>query len=466
MTLRTHFTLLIGTVGVLTLAIHTGALLTSEARHLNRQMERAHWTDTNHLAQACGEALINRNDLALFNFLKTLEKSDDLEEAMCLAPNGQVLLHNDLARMGTPAELFGPDLPQKNILEKPGGEKWLYTTQVFREGHQLGLARVVYDGAKARQRVRVPLMQNLRRSIGLTGIILCVVHVLSWGAASALTRPILGLVKGSRRLAQGDWSVRVPTRAPGELAQLALEFNQMSAKLGELDRLKDQFVHTVSHDLRNPLSAIATSARVLKHNGMTEPSRSLVEVIESSAKRLGTMVNNILDLARVREGHLTFNMESCSVLPLLKEIGALFDPLAKESRKDFVVDVPEDLPPLWADQEKILRVLLNLLANAFKFTDRGDKIRLSAELTKSGKVLFAVSDSGRGIAPNRLPHLWEPFRATDGADEDTQKHQGAGLGLSIVKVLVEGHGGTVNVTSAPGQGTTFSFLVAVAGAIP
>lgn len=457
MTLRTHFTLFISAIGVLTLAVHTGALLTSEARHLNRQLERAHWTNTEHLAQACREALVSRNDLALFNFLKTLQNSDDVTESMCLYPDGRVLLHNDLKRVGTRVEIAGTNFPQKEMDGVHHQERWVYTMPVKHDGRPLGWARVVYDGAKSRQRVWTPLIQNLRRSLGLTGSIFLLVVFLSWIAARALTRPILALVKGSQRLARGDWTVRVPTRAPGELAQLSQEFNAMSAKLGELDRLKDQFVYTVSHDLRNPLSAIATAARGLKYEGMTDTSSSLVEVIESSTKRLGTMVNNILDLARLREGQLTFNMDSFDVHPLLAEIDQLYQPLAVETQKTFTVEVPPHLPLLLADQEKVLRVFLNLLANAFKFTERGDQIRLSARVEDPDKIAFAVYNTGREIPPNRLAKLWEPFRSVEGSDNENKKNQGAGLGLSIVKALVEGHGGHVNVTSAAGQGTTFSF---------
>jgi len=178
------------------------------------------------------------------------------------------------------------------------------------------------------------------------------------------------------------------------------------------------------------------------------------------------MVNNILDTARLREGPLPYDRRPFSAEKLLEEIIRLYQPLAQKTKKTLRLDAPAALPLLLADEEKALRIFMNLLTNAFKFTREGDRITVSAGSEEPGRIAFTVSDTGWGIAPERLARLFEPFQSTNGAEEDVRKNQGAGLGLSIVKALVEGHGGTLRVESTPREGTAFHFSLPAAEASP
>ncbi|MBK8575935.1 MAG: ATP-binding protein [Elusimicrobia bacterium] len=144
--------------------------------------------------------------------------------------------------------------------------------------------------------------------------------------------------------------------------------------------------------------------------------------------------------------------------PLISDLFRLYKPLAQQSRKTIEMDVPTDLPPLLADEEKVFRVFLNLIVNAFKFTREGDRIVISARAISSQMVECRVSDTGRGISPERVPNLFEPHRSRGDSAAD-RSGQGSGLGLSIVKILVEGNGGTIRAESAPGKGTAFIFTI-------
>jgi signal transduction histidine kinase len=185
------------------------------------------------------------------------------------------------------------------------------------------------------------------------------------------------------------------TDAPGELGDLAREFNHMSKQLGELDRLKDQFLHTVSHDLRNPLSAVITSVRLLRNDRLPPEFGPLINIIEASVVRLQTMASNLLDTARLREGGLTFQFQWVEVPPLVAELTRLYQALADKAGKTIVVDVPPDLPRLWADEEKVMRIFLNLVSNAFKFTRTRDRITLMARAVP-GAVEFPGERYGVG----------------------------------------------------------------------
>ena len=452
MTLGARFTLLIVGAIVLTGALLVAGFLGVERRYLIFEGQKAHQTNTGHLAHLCAESTLTNDELGLVNFLKELRQSPDLEEAICVNTQGKVLAHTNLSLLGKTFPTFAA--PWASVRSNnPESEPWIYAQTAIRNGKPEVLARTVYHSKVVREAVRGRLKNMVGRSLGVGAGVLGIALLLSWGAAKTLTRPIYKLAQGVRRVGGGDWTVQVSENVPGELGDLAREFNIMSSRLGELDRLKDQFIHNVSHDLRNPLSAIATSAKMLRTDDLPADSVPLLRVIEAAALRLRTMVNNILDTAKLREGRLIFEKTVFHPQKLFEDLAGLFEPLAKKSGKTLTLDLSPGLSALYADEEKVLRVFLNLLSNAFKFTKEGDCISLEGR--GAGEwVEFSVRDTGWGIDPKRLPLIFDPFHSTTEGPE-APPHQGTGLGLSIVKVLVEGHGGCVRVESVLGKGTIF-----------
>lgn len=465
MNLSARFTWAIGGLIGLLFLLFSGLLYFSDRRHLREETDRAHQLNADHLALACDEALLSKEDLGLVDFMNNLRRSPDLVEASCASPAGQVMIHTDLTRLNTPADDPSPALGKSVVREGPA-VFWDYRSRGKTGTAGAALARVRYDARAVETRLAGLMKKTGRRLTALAAVVLGVGLFLAGVLARGLVRPIQRVAQAARRVGQGQLGTRVPEKAPGELGQLAREFNAMAEKLGQLEAMKDQFIHSVSHDLRNPLSAIATSAKTLMTDDLPDGSRPLVEVIESSAIRLRTMVNNILDTAKMREGRLTFDRSAFSIQPILKEITRLYLPLAKQSEKTLLLQLPPDLPLLWADEEQVLRVFLNLLTNAFKFTNEGATITVSAAPPTGGFVEFSVADTGVGIDPALWARLFEPFAAVDGGEDSAQRRQGTGLGLSIVKTLVEGHGGRVTLRSARGQGTTVLFTLPVKEATP
>lgn len=462
LSLQARLTLFMAGVVLVTVLTYTAALLVTEARNLRHQAEAAQWKTVEHLASVCGEAHLNRNELIAINFFKELRKSPHFIEAMCLSPTGDVWLRDDLSRLNDKTEPLVSIHREKTEMAENGHLYWAYSVPVERNGRALVAARVVFDGRGTLIEVNRLLKETARRSMAVPGMVLLLSIFLSWILARALTRPIMGLAAGARRVAKGDWNARVPTSAPGELGELAREFNTMSEQLGDLDRLKDQFIHAVSHDLRNPLGAVATSTRMLRGEDLPARADPLVDIIETSVVRLEAMVSNILDTARMRESQLIYDLRPVFIPPILAELNRLYQPVAEQARKSLAVKTPADLPPIQADEEKVRRIFLNLISNAFKFTRAGDKIELSAREVPGG-LEMEVKDSGLGIAPDRLAQLFVPFRSTEGTTGQSKKGQGTGLGLSIVKALVEGHGGRLTVLSELGQGTRFTFTIPLGG---
>ena len=459
MTLGARFTFLMVAVMALTGGVLIGGFLGVERSYLLEEGRKAHQTDTNHLAHLCAESLVNRDELGLVNFLKEMRHSKDLKEAFCVDTNGTVLAHTDLSWMGRKLNGFAPPWKTDALAGEYSGD-WVYAQSAIRNGQPVALARSIYSPRVVQQAVSDRLNSMVRRSMKLGAGVLCLALFLSWGTARALTQPIRKLALGVQRVGGGDWSARVDPSAPGELGVLAREFNVMSEKLGELDRLKDQFVAAVSHDLRNPLGAITASAKMLQEDQLAPRSRDQVDLIVSSVTRLGAMVSNILDIACLQEKALVFDVKPFSLLPLLTDLHRLYKPLAQQSKKKIELAVPPNLPTVRGDEEKVFRIFLNLIVNAFKFTRENDQIVISARASSPRWVECRVSDTGRGIPPERLPELFEPHRSRGKSDGD-KSGQGAGLGLSIVKILVEGQGGTIRVESVPGQGSAFFFTIPV-----
>lgn len=463
MSLRVRFGLLISGVVALTVLVHLVSLLTSEARHLSRKAEESHWTAAHHLAQVCGESSINRDDLAALNFLKELSRAQDLVEAMCLNAQGGIRLHRNMSFVGRPLLTALPARAQREESQKDGRAVWIYTVPAERQGVSLGAARVLFNPQETQKQVRAQLVQVVNRSLRMSGVTLFVALLFSWLAARALTRPILMMAREAKRLSKGDWEARVPEEAPGELGELSREFNAMSQKLGELDALKDQVMHSVSHDLRNPLGAMTTLARMMKADDLPATSQAYAEAIETTAIRLAAMLNNILDTARLKDGPLAFNRVHVSPQKLFSDLERLYRPLADQSHKTLTWDAPPGIPAFFADEEKLFRVMLNLLTNAFKFTREGDRISVSVRPAGTDWLEVRVADTGWGIAPEQMARLFVPYRATRGGVGEAKKNQGTGLGLSIVKALVEGHGGTVRVESVLNQGTTMILTLPCVG---
>lgn len=218
-------------------------------------------------------------------------------------------------------------------------------------------------------------------------------------------------------------------------------------------RARDEVVAVVSHDIRSPLQTIMTACSVLDLD-VSEPhkaqSRTMIRRAVAQMERLTT---DLLDISRIEAGGIQLHLAEVDAAALLVEVGGVFQATAQASRIRLEVTAEPDLPRLWADRDRLLQVLSNLLGNAFKFTPEGGRVGLAAARCSHG-VRLSVSDTGCGIPSDHVPRLFDRFWQAD-----RKRGPGAGLGLAIVKGLVEGHGGLVEVESRVGEGSTFAVLL-------
>jgi signal transduction histidine kinase len=222
-------------------------------------------------------------------------------------------------------------------------------------------------------------------------------------------------------------------------------------------RTRDEVVSIVSHDLRNPLSTVQMAAAYLLDSLPTEvgrpTDRKSLEAIKRASEGMARMIQDLLDIARIESGSLAVERAPFPVVPFMDDAATMLRPLAERQRQRLEATVADDVDTVCADRDRLLQILSNLVGNAVKFTPPGGTITMAAE-AEDGAVRLRVSDTGTGIRPEHIPHLFDRFWQATRTDR-----RGLGLGLPIVKGLVEAHGSRIVVTSTVGEGTTFSFTI-------
>jgi signal transduction histidine kinase len=300
---------------------------------------------------------------------------------------------------------------------------------------------------------------------GLTGALL-----LFSGLISTMRRPLEELVAAAGRLAGGDRTARVEIGGVAETAALGAAFNEMADELereasqrDQLDRLKDEFVLTASHELRSPLTSVQGFAELLMldRDSLTPKQVETVEIILENCRHLVRLLNDLLDLARSDAGRLGIVPKPTDVAPLVEEAVRTMRAQTDASRQTVSVRIEPGLPQIYVEGDRIRQILVNLLTNAHEYSPEGASIGVKARILDA-EVEIAVSDNGPGIPENQLQHIFERFVRGDAGL--TQRVGGTGLGLAIAKSLVELHGGTIAVESTPGRGSTFRFRLPAAGA--
>jgi signal transduction histidine kinase/CheY-like chemotaxis protein len=218
------------------------------------------------------------------------------------------------------------------------------------------------------------------------------------------------------------------------------------------NRSKSQFLANMSHELRTPLNAIIGYSEMLRDDVTDPTAQSDLSKIEASGKHLLSLINDVLDLSKIEAGRMELHHERFDVAEVCREMAATLAPLLEKNGNALEIDVSEDVGTLWSDVVRVRQVLLNLLSNAAKFTERG-RITLRVRREPAG-VTFAVADTGIGIAPEALARLFQPFTQADGST--TRRFGGTGLGLALVRHFARLLGGEVTAESTPGEGSTFT----------
>lgn len=303
--------------------------------------------------------------------------------------------------------------------------------------------------------------------LGWDGVTQSVVPILYWGgAAAALTlftrrkirqtyeEPMLRLAKATRQVAQGDFSVYVAPIHTADrtdyLDQIILDFDTMVEQLGSIETLKTDFFSDVSHEFKSPLAVISSNAELLQHSSLTECQQEQVENIRYATRRLSNLIQNMLKLNKLEKQTIRPEPQPFDLCAQLCECAVQFEDTWEKKALEFEAEL-EDSAMAYADPELMELVWTNLLSNAVKFTPEGGSITLR-QRREGGWLAVELTDTGCGMDKDTIRHIFDKFYQGD----SSHATKGNGLGLALVKRILELSGGTIAVTSTPGKGSTFT----------
>lgn len=440
------------------------------------------------------------------NWLKTYANKAQLPPGAALDVfdwNGTILLSDSQQQVDQPAtdvplvrEVLARDAPGISQTTGPDGVSRIYGFERL-ERPPSGANVYVAVGFPT-ELVYTDADRALVRNLVLLGTALILALLATTFAADLLVlRPVQALLAAAGRLAGGDLRARTGLAAgPDELARLAQAFDRMAESLERADhqrqqqevlrrqnfeleqrnqaveeanRLKTEFVSMVTHELRTPLTSVLGYVGLLLDGEAGEvgaEQHEYLTIVKNNAGRLLALINDLLDIARIEAGGIDLQRTAVDVGRLLHQVADTLAPLLDAKNQLLSLDLPEAVPPVWADPDRLMQIVINLVSNAHKYTPAGGSISVVAEQFDGfGRV--HVRDSGVGLSADELTHLFTKFfRARNPA---TRGAAGSGLGLALTRSLVELHGGALTVVSTPGQGSTFSFTMPLAdlpGAAP
>jgi signal transduction histidine kinase/ActR/RegA family two-component response regulator len=359
---------------------------------------------------------------------------------------------------------------------------WLVVTSpvLGPDGDEVGRLQVVFDRSASLARAAY----NASIVLAIAIVMMLIAYYLATRIRRVLVRPIAELAATARTVSETkDYSLRAHRFGDDELGEFTGVFNEMLAQIQQqqveiqqshdqraqlleseqaarseaerASRLKDEFVATLSHELRTPLSAILGWAHILREPAI-EPDqiRAGVEVIERNARAQAQIIEDLLDMSRIIAGQIRLDVQQVDLADVVESALGTVRPAAEAKGIRLHTIIDPKIGAVRGDPQRLQQIVWNLLSNAIKFTPKDGRVEVSIARVNS-HVEIAVADTGQGIRPEFLPHVFDRFRQADGST--TRRHSGLGLGLSIVKQLVELHGGTIRAKSAGAdQGATFT----------
>ncbi|MDW8069730.1 MAG: ATP-binding protein [Anaerolineae bacterium] len=272
---------------------------------------------------------------------------------------------------------------------------------------------------------------------------------------SRLVRPLQALRQASRRIAAGDFHARIPSRETGELGEVAQAFNRMAEALAQAEQQRRQMLADIAHELRTPLGIMQGHLEALM-DGVLPLELEQIAQIHDEVRHLARLVEDLRLLTLAEAKQLRLDRELVDLKRLIEESVDGIALQAAEKGIHLEVQLPGELPLVLADPIRLRQVLMNLLTNAVRYTPPGGQVTVKAQV-HGDVVRISVRDTGVGIAPEDLPHVFDRFYRVE--KSRARSDGGSGLGLAIVKHLVEAHGGRVGVESAPGEGAHFFFTL-------
>ncbi len=286
--------------------------------------------------------------------------------------------------------------------------------------------------------------------------ILALMFVSGLYFVKSIVIPVRQIGSTARRYALGDFSVRITKKNDDEIGELCDIINHMASELALAESMKNEFISSVSHELRTPLTAIKGWAETI--GSMPDDAETVAKgmrVIGSESERLSEMVEELLDFSRMQNGRFSLNMTTMDILAELGDAVLIYAEKAKREGIEVLYDEPDMLPFVYGDKNRLRQVFINVIDNAIKYSDSGGTVSVHALMADSEHIKIEVSDTGCGISEQDLPKVKTKFYKAN------HTRRGSGIGLAVADEIVAMHGGTLDIFSKQGKGTTVTITLPV-----
>jgi signal transduction histidine kinase len=385
----------------------------------------------------------------------------DKMEILVLSKNGSVLNEpSDFASVqsGVPNDFISANSSDNGIGEWSGvnnatGEKIMAVTSIIyndQTGQRIGAVRYVTSLTKVDTQITIYIMIS-----GIIAIAIILFVMLSGVYfINSIVIPVRDVGSTARRIASGDFNARIEKKYDDEIGELCDTINFMAGELAATDHMKNDFISSVSHELRTPLTAIRGWGETILSSGPSDQNtlKKGMSVIIEETGRLSSMVEELLDFSRMQNGKFRLVMDKIDILAELGEAVLMFSDRAHREGLTFIYNEPESLPPVMGDRDRLKQVFVNVLDNAFKYSESGGIVAVST-INNQNHIKLLISDTGCGIPKADINRVKEKFF------KGNSTRRGSGIGLAVADEIVCLHGGTLEISSEEGKGTTVTIAL-------
>lgn len=287
-------------------------------------------------------------------------------------------------------------------------------------------------------------------------LIILFITLLGSYFVSSIVKPVEKINEITKVIAKGDFTVRLESNTDDEIGELSESINEMASKLNQIDKIKNEFISTVSHEIRTPLTAIKGWGETLKSiKDNEELTIKGLDIIISETSRLSDMVEELLDFSRMQNGSMKINYNVFDIIPVIDNVFLSYKQKADSENKQLIKDISDNAHLfIEGDQDKIKQVLINIIDNAIKYTEKDDVVKIRLERNEKYVTIYFI-DSGKGISEKDLPYIKEKFYKADNTI------RGTGIGLAVADEIIKSHSGTLNIDSKLNEGTTVKITLPI-----
>jgi len=443
-------------------------LFIAEKRLLIREIEENQKNIINGLAQVGKESIITNDEILLINYVSLVKKTRGVIYAMVTGPQGKILAHTDVSLLGTIANdaiaikaSSSNELVTQSYVSKEKQNILDIALPIFTNQKKMGIARIGFSRDTLHKIVEETLRKTRNRIFGVAIVVLIIGFIGAIILAQMMTKPIKQMAKGAELIGQGKLDTEISVKGKDELGSLARDLNKMSRQLKEIDQMKSDFLASVTHELKSPLTSLIMYIDLFLQGAagtLNEKAKKFLKIMERNSNRLSRFIDDLLDMAKIERGKMEIKKEPLEILPIVSETVELMKPQADEKDIEIAINIPDNLPLVFVDGDRTRQIITNLVSNSIKFTPEEGKISIKIQDDKE-YLQVSISDTGIGIPPEQINRIFDKFEQVREVRERVKGPKGTGLGLAIVKSLVEAQGGKIWVESELDKGSTFYFTL-------